>query len=243
MAQMISSLFHTLVRDPLYNALVALISLGGWIDVGVAIVVLTLLVKVALFPLAQKASRTQRLMKELEGPTKEIRERYKDNREEQGRRLLELYREKGVNPFSSILLILIQLPVILGLYLVFLNGGLPAIDTTLLYPFVPVPTEVSMMFLGVVAITGKSYVLAVLAGVTQYIQAHYVMPAPSPRGDNPSFQEDLARSMHLQMKYVLPVFIAGIAYVTGAAVALYWVTSNIFTIGQELYVKRRLEAE
>jgi YidC/Oxa1 family membrane protein insertase len=237
-----SSLFHTFVYVPLYNALVALISIGGWVDVGVAIVVLTILVKVALFPLSMKASRTQRLMKELEAPSKEIREKYKDNREEQGCRLLDLYREKGVNPFSSMVLIFIQLPVVLGLYFVFLNGGLPNIDISLLYSFVPHPENVRMMFLGLVDIGVRSYPLAILAGATQYLQVHFAMPPSAPRSDKATFQEDFARSLQMQMKYVLPVIVLFVAYATGAAVALYWVTSNTFAVGQELLVKRRMEA-
>jgi YidC/Oxa1 family membrane protein insertase len=238
---MISSLFHTFVYIPLYNALVGLISIGGWVDVGVAIVVLTILVKLALLPLSIKAARTQTLMKELEAPSKEIREKYKDNREEQGRRILELYREKGVNPFSSIMLLFIQLPVVLGLYFVFLKGGLPSIDTTQLYSFVPTPQDIRMMFVGLIDIGVRSYPLALLAGVTQFLQVRLAMPTPLPRSETPSFQEDFTRSLHLQMKFVLPVIVAGVAYATGAAVALYWVTSNLCGIGQELYVKRSRE--
>jgi YidC/Oxa1 family membrane protein insertase len=200
MAAMVSSLFHSAVYLPLYNALVGLIAIGGWVDVGVAIVVLTILVKIALFPLSLKATRTQRLMKELEAPSKEIREKYKDNREEQGRKLLELYREKGVNPFSSIVLLFIQLPVVLGLYFVFLKGGLPSIDVGALYAFVPHPENVRMAFLGFIDIGVRSYPLAVLAGATQYLQVHFAMPKPAARGENPTFQEDFARSLQMQMK-------------------------------------------
>ncbi len=233
-----SSIFHTAVYLPLYNALVGLISIGGWVDVGVAIVVLTILVKAALLPLSIKAARTQVLMKELEAPSKEIREKYKDNREEQGRRILELYREKGVNPFSSIILLFIQLPVVLGLYFVFLKGGLPTIDSASLYSFVPSPQNVRMMFLGFVDIGVKSYSLALLAGVTQFLQVRLAIPPTLPRSEKPTFQEDFTRSLHLQMKFVLPIIVAGVAYATGAAVALYWITSNVCAIAQELYVKR-----
>lgn len=237
---MLSSLFHTLVYTPLYNALVGIIAIGGWVDVGVAIVALTLLVKIILFPLSLKASRTQHLMKELEAPAKEIRERYKDNREEQGRRLLELYREKGVNPFSSLLLLFIQLPVVLGLYFVFLKGGLPSIDTSLLYPFVSAPEEVRMMFLGIIDIGVRSLPLALIAGITQYLQVHVAMPAPAPRNEHATFQEDFTRSLQMQMRYVLPGIVAFVAFATGAAVALYWITSNTFAILQEVWVKKRL---
>ena len=238
-----SELFHTLVKEPLYNALIGILDLGPWVDMGVAVILLTVLVKLLILPLSLKAARTQRLMKELEEPMKEIRETYKDDRETQGKKLLELYREKQVNPFSAFLTLLIQLPVIFGLYYLFWKGGLPQVDTTLLYSFVPVPGEISMHFMGWIDMAARSAPLAVLAGVTQYLQVHFALPAPAPRKEHATFQEDFARSMHLQMKYFLPLMMVGVAYVASAAVALYLITSNIFAIGQEIYVKRRMEAE
>lgn len=212
-------------------------------DVGIAVIVLTILVKTALFPLSMKAARTQRVMKELEAPMKEIKEKYKDNREEQGRKLLELYREKKINPFSSFLVLFIQLPVIFGLYFLFLKGGLPEVNMDLLYSFVPKPQDISMYFLGLVDMAGKNVPLAILAGVTQHFQARYALPPVEPRKETATFQEDFARSLQVQMKYVLPIIIIFVAYVASAAVALYWITSNIFAIGQELYVKKQMEIE
>ncbi len=240
MLHMIGDLFHSGVYVPLYNALIWILSHASWIDVGIAVITLTVLVKLILFPLSLKAARTQRLMKELEGPMKAIREKYTD-RQEQGQKMLELYREKGVNPFSGFLVLLIQLPVILGLYFVFLKGGLPEINTEELYRFVSAPNTVDMFFLGVFDMAGKSYVLALLAGITQYFQAKLAMPTLAPRTENATFQEDFARSLQLQMRYVLPVVVVVVAYIASAAVALYWITSNIFAIGQEVYVKQRFE--
>ena len=240
---MVSDLFHTLVYIPLYNALIALLSMGSFVDVGIAVVSLTVLVKLVLYPLSLKASRTQQVMRELEAPMREIREKYKNDRETQGKKMLELYRERGVNPFSGFLVLLVQLPLILGLYFVFLKGGLPTIDSSLLYPFITKPTTVSMHFLGFLDMASKSYVLAFLAGVTQYFQAHYAMPVLAPRGDTASFQEDFARSMQVQMKYFLPIVVAFVAYVASAAVALYWITSNMFAIGQEVAVRKKLARE
>jgi YidC/Oxa1 family membrane protein insertase len=233
-------LFNDLVYLPLYNGLIGILDLGPWVDMGIAVILLTIIVKTLLFPLSLKAARTQLLMKELEEPMKEIREKYKDDRETQGRKLLELYREKGVNPFSSFATLLIQIPVILGLYFVFLKGGLPEVDTALLYSFIPEPDTVNMFFLNLIDMAGKSAPLAVLAGLTQYYQARLALPEQKPRSDDATFQEDFARSMHMQMKYVLPVVIVFVAYLASAAVALYWITSNIFAIGQEIYVKKRL---
>jgi YidC/Oxa1 family membrane protein insertase len=85
----------------------------------------------------------------------------------------------------------------------------------------------------------KSLFLAVLAAISQYILAKITTLDIKPNGDKPTFQNQLTRSMGMQMKYVLPIFIGFVAYKISAAVALYWVTSNLFTIGQELYVRRK----
>jgi YidC/Oxa1 family membrane protein insertase len=100
-----------------------------------------------------------------------------------------------------------------------------------------------MHFLGFVDLASKSPTLAVLAGISQYWQAYFAMPAAPPRSENATFQEDFTRAMSVQMRYVLPVFIVFVAYVASAAVALYWITSNIFMIGQELYVRRVVRRE
>jgi len=235
-----SELFNTFVYEPLYNTLILILSLGTWVDVGIAVIVLTVLVKSLLFPVSLKAARQQQLMRQIEGPMKEIREKYKNNKEAQGRKLLELYKEKGVNPFTSIGLILIQLPIIIGLYLVFARGGLPDVHTEFLYTWVHAPENIRMLFVGLIDMAGKSLPLAVLAGVTQYFQAKLSLPALEPRKDNASFQDDFARSMQINMKYMFPFMIAGFAYMFNAAVALYWITSNIFAIGQEIMVKKQL---
>jgi membrane protein insertase Oxa1/YidC/SpoIIIJ len=100
-----------------------------------------------------------------------------------------------------------------------------------------------MYFFGMIDLASKSIPLAVLAGVSQFFQARFALPPVAPRKENASFQEEFTRSMQVQMKYVLPMVIVFVAYVASAAVALYWITSNIFAIGQELRVKQHLEAE
>jgi YidC/Oxa1 family membrane protein insertase len=159
--------------------------------------------------------------------------------------MLELYRENNLNPFSGLALIFIQLPIIIGLYWVFYNGGLPDIDIEKLYSFIPVPEMVNMNFLGLVDMGGRSLILAALAGATQYYQIKYSLPPLAKRSDThvPTLKDDLARSMHMQMRYVMPVLVTVFAYVISAAVALYWITSNLFAIGQEVYMRKRVKVE
>jgi YidC/Oxa1 family membrane protein insertase len=238
-----SFIWHTFFFDPVYNTLVFFIDILPQGDVGLAIIATVVVVKFVLLPLSIKAVKTQKILREIEPKLKEIKEKYKDNREEQARAMMAIYKEAGMNPFASILLIFIQIPIVIALYLAVSNGGgvpLPDINTDLLYAIVPTPETANMLFLGLIDITARSLPLALLAGVAQYFQVKLAMPPLPPRDPNaaPDFKDDFMRNMHLQMRYVMPVLIVIAAYVISAAIALYFFVSNIAGILQELYVKR-----
>lgn len=207
-------------------------------DIGFAVIILTILVKFILFPLSRKSIRSQLAMKKLEPLLKQIKKDY-PNKEEQAKKTFELYKEHKVNPFSGLVVVLIQIPVIFALYYTFYKGLYFTTDN--LYTFVSLPLNIHTMFLGLIDVHGKSIVLALLAGLTQFLQARLMMPKKEVvPGEVPTFAEQMQASMATNMKYVLPVIITLIAYKISAAVALYWVTSNIFTILQELYVRKNI---
>lgn len=235
---MISTAFNALVYTPLYNGLILLIDYMPSHDVGLAVIVLTLIVRVVLYPLAREALRTQIAMRDLAPDVEALKEKYKDNREEQAKQLFALYRERGVKPFSSFLMLLVQIPLLIGLYWVFWKGGLPDVNTGALYAFVPTPTEIHMRFLGIIEMSGRSVVLALFAGLTQLVYAQISMGPRKERPKEQSFSADLAHNMDLQMRYVLPILLGFFAYAASAAVALYFVTSNLFMIVQDIYTKR-----
>lgn len=238
---MISSVFHTLFYNPIYNSLVFLIDVIPGGDVGVAIVAVTVFVKLILFPLSKKAVRTQMLMKRIEPELKKIKEQYANDRAKLAQMTMEIYRANKINPFSSVLLILVQIPVIFALYWVFYKGGLPVVDTSILYSFIPNPTEINIMFLNLLDVSGKSIIIAALAGITQYYQVALSLPPLQKRTEQATFKDDLARSFHLQMRYVMPVFVFVFSYALSTAIALYWLTSNIFAIGQELVIRKQVK--
>ncbi len=236
---MFSYIWNTLLYEPLINALAFLVSIVPGGDVGVAVVVLTILVKLILLPLSQKSIESQAEMNILAPELNKIKASGA-SKEEQARQTFELYKKHKVNPFSGCLLVLIQIPIIFALYYVFFKGI--NFQNDLLYSFVHTPEQINMIFLGVLDIGKKSLVLAILAGVSQYLQAHF-MPKPSTSSKNAngsivSFSESFAKSMHMQMKYIFPFVVAFIAYSISGAVALYWITSNLFMVGQQIYVKK-----
>lgn len=230
----------------MYNGLVALIDVLPWADAGLAIIVLTLIIKLILFPLSKKSVQTQLAMKKYEPELNAIKDKYKDDKQEQARQQMKFYKEKGIRPFFGILLVLIQLPIIIALYRVFLSPGLPTIDASMLYSFVHVPAFVNINFLSLVDISHKSWQLALLAGISTFFQVRFSMPPTPPRaplapGAKPSFQEDFARSMSVQMRYIFPVIAFFISWSISGAIALYWITSNLFTIAQELVIRRQFK--
>ncbi len=240
---MFSYIWHTFFFDPIYNGLVFFIDVIPGGDVGLAIIAMVIIVKTILLPLSIKAAKTQRIMREIEPKLKEIKETHKDNREAQALAMMTVYREAGMNPFASIFLIFLQIPILIALYFSVYSGGgvvLPEINTALLYAFIDSPSLVNMNFIGQIDITGKSLLLAALAGITQYFQVKLAMPDLPPRDPNkaPDFKEDFMRNMQLQMRYVMPVIIFFVSYVLSAAIALYFFVSNLVAILQEIYVRK-----
>jgi YidC/Oxa1 family membrane protein insertase len=240
---MISTLFHAVFYNPIYNALVALVAIVPWGDVGIAVIILTLLIRLLLLPLSLSAARTQRAMKVLEPRIKDLKEKHKGNKEAEALETLSLYKEAQINPFASVLTALIQIPVLLALYWVFRYESFAALDTVRLYPFTPLPHTVSLFFLGLIAISGKSIVLAVLAGITQFVQARLMLAGTMKPSGGTGMQADFQKVLGTQLQYVFPLLIAVISYTASSAVALYFVTTNIAGSLQELHVRRTLEKE
>jgi YidC/Oxa1 family membrane protein insertase len=229
----------TVFYVPLYNGLIFLIDIIPGASAGVAVIALTLLIKLLLFPLSYKASKFQYEMRIHEPEINRLKAAYRNDRQAQGKAILEFYREKNINPFAGILPLLIQIPIVIALYYVFYAGGLPSVDTALLYSFVPTP-DVNMHFFGI-DIAGKSMVLAIAVGISQLLQGHLSLPPIPQKTDTPSFGSDLARGMQFQMKYIFPLVMGFVAYAVSGAVALYFITSSLFTACQELYLRRLLK--
>lgn len=233
---MISHLFHAAFYNPIYNILVALVAWLPGSEVGLAVVTLTILIRLVLLPFTLSAARTQRAMRALEPKLKELKELHKGDKEKEAVATLELYKAERVNPFASLLTLFVQLPILLALYWVFRYEPFTTLDTARLYAFTSLPAHASLVFLGV-SMAGKSIVLAALAGVAQYAQAALALSgSAAPAGGGAA---DFQRVLGTQTKYVFPVLIAVVCYTTSAAVALYFLTTNVIGALQELYVRSR----
>ncbi|OHA81992.1 MAG: hypothetical protein A2675_01545 [Candidatus Yonathbacteria bacterium RIFCSPHIGHO2_01_FULL_51_10] len=224
---------------PFYNALILILAAVPGADLGIAVIILTILVKVLILPLSKKAIESQIKMREVQPDLKKIQEKYGKNKEEVYKRTMALYKEKGVHLFSGCLPLLVQTPIVMGLYFVFYRE-VAANNPALLYSFVHATATIDPVFLGLIDLTNKSIILAVVAAVAQFFHTKISLPSPALTQSEGklSFSEEFTRSMNVQMKYVFPIIVGVIAYVVSGIVALYFATSNLFSLFYELWVRR-----
>lgn len=228
-------MFNEIFYRPLFNALVFLYTQVTFHDLGLAIILLTVIVRVVLYPFFHKSVRNQRIMQMIQPQIKKVQEEHKDNKERQAAALLEVYKEHKVNPFSSILLLFIQIPVLIALYHVFLIGlGPDAFGS--LYGFITRPDAFNFDFLGLINLHERSMLMVGLTALAQYFQARLALP-PAQKGRVPTSMEKMGQ----QMAYVGPVLAFVILVNLPAAISLYWLTGAVFSIFQQVIVNRSLK--
>ena len=210
------NLFNTALRDPLAALLRVLYESVTFGDLGVAIVILTVLIRTALAPLFYKSLRQQAALRKLQPHIKTIQDRHKNDREAQGKALMDLYREHGVNPLTSFGLLLIQLPILIALYQVFLSP-LPGIDQS---------------FLGLINLQERSTLMVVIAALLQYFLGILSIDKNAPA-------DDPGARMGRNMAVIGPLITVLVLYSLPAAVALYWIATTAFSIAQQMHVSAR----
>ncbi len=251
-------MYSQFIFQPLYNGLVGIMVLIPGIDVGIAVIIFTIIIRLILFPLSKSALLTQVRMKEVEPDAAKIRTQYAADKQTQALKIMELYKARKVKPFSGILLLIIQLPILLALISVFYKI-IPTIDTHLLYSSIlnafthmsaPRPTLLGL------DLTSKNLVLALITGAAQFFQLHFSVAARQQKemaastiksGGSLDKASQLSNSMNSQMKFLLPLLaFASIYWIIPARfpqassiIAIYWSVSALFTLGQELYIKKR----
>ncbi|MEK7501557.1 MAG: YidC/Oxa1 family membrane protein insertase [Patescibacteria group bacterium] len=243
-------MYNTFIFLPLYNGLVGIMDILPWVDVGLAVVIFTIIVKLALFHLSKASILTQIKMKEVEPEANKIKAQYANDKQAQALKVMELYKTRNVKPFAGVLLLFIQLPILLALLSVFYKI-IPTINPEYLYSFISVPI-VKTQFLGLIDLTKPSFILAIFTAIAQFVQLHYspamkqakVVAVNNKIGISPL---DFAASMNKQMKYMLPILAFASTYwliplqfpQAASIIALYWSVSALFTLGQELIIRKR----
>ncbi|MFH1078463.1 MAG: YidC/Oxa1 family membrane protein insertase [Patescibacteria group bacterium] len=235
-----SSLFTTLIVQPILNLLVWLYDVVPGNDLGLAIIILTVLVKVVLYPLTMAQIKQQRALQAIQPKIDEIRTRLKDSKEAQAKELMDLYRTEKVNPTSSCLPLLIQLPIFIGLYKA-MNDGLGSHGLELLYPYVANPGTIKTMMFGLIDLAKPNYALAVLAGGVQFWQSWQILRKPSPttppppevKGKEGAKDEGMAAAVNKQMMYMMPIVTVFIGISLPGGLTLYWLVMSLLTVAQQ----------
>lgn len=242
--------FNTFLYEPLFNLLIWIYDVLPWRDLGIAILILTLIVRLILFYPSLKGLRSQKSLQAVQPKLEELKKKYADNKEELGRQMMQFYKEHKVNPFSSCLPLLIQLPILWALFRVFFAGLATDPQTSILaadqlaHLYAPLQqkyaaTALTHTFLGFVDLSAtKNIVLAVLSGVVQFFQVRMLSTKKPPVSSAGSRDENLAASMNKQMQYMFPILTVVFGYQFPAGVTLYWLFSSLLTWLQQLIFLR-----
>lgn len=233
-------MFETLLIQPIYNVFVSLIGIMPGGDVGFAIIVLTILMRILFYPAFTASIRTQMGMQAIQGEIDEINTKFKDDPKERATRTMALFKERNIRPLSGFLAILVQIPVFIALYFAFFKEELPKIVTELLYPFVQVPQMVDTEFLGFInLLTPHNIFLSVLVGLLQYGVVRLSLARIKP-GTTTTPEKEMAQNMQRYlMLYFLPGLMMVVSYSLPAAAGLYFTTTNLLSLCQEWLIRRQ----
>ena len=247
-------LFNELVYRPLYNLLILAYNIIPYHDFGIAIILVTLIIKFLLVPLSRKQIESQKKMQEMQPKIKEIQAKYKKNKEKQSKALMEFYKKNKANPFSGCFPTIFQLIFLIAIYQVLFNisrAGL-IVDNKQLYSFVTDPGQINQLFLGIINLSQSinlshltiqvlpQIILVILAAIAQYFQTKMLMPVPKTTQTSKKKGGDMSQMMSKQMLYFGPLLTLFIGIKFPAGLALYWLVSILFAIIQQtLLIKER----
>ena len=236
------TMFETFFYQPILNLLIFLYNIVPANDLGIAIVLLTVIIKLVLYPLSKKSLESQKDLQALQPKIEKIKAKYKNKKEEMSRAMMALYKENKVNPFSSCLPLLIQLPFLFAVFRVFRNG-FNGDSLNLVYSFINRPEVINNISLGIIDLSERSIVLAILAGIAQFWQSKMLM-AKRPAVKSPGAKdEDMMSIMNKQMVYFMPAMTVFISLSFPAGLALYWFITTLLTGVQQLYIFKKKEVE
>jgi YidC/Oxa1 family membrane protein insertase len=230
--------FTTILFQPMLNALMWIYSIIPGHDIGLAIIVLTIVIRLILWPFQQSALKSQRALQTIQPKLKALQAQYGDDKTALNKAMMELYAKEKVSPFSSCLPLLVQLPFLIALYQV-LRAGLNSANFNLLYPFVHNPGSINSVSFGFLNLAAKSIPLAILAGIAQLIQTRMLpMNRPPVGAGAGSKDEDQLAKVNKQMLYIMPAFTVFIGISLPAGLTLYWVVTTLMAIFQQWFFLR-----
>ena len=231
----LSKLWDGVFFRPIYNALIFLISVMPGHDLGLALIILTIIIRTILLAPSHKAMKAQRKMQEIQPKIEEIKEKHKGDQQRIAQETMAIWKTQKVNPFGSCLPLLMQFPVLIALFWV-VKGGLNPDNTYLLYTtygdfsF----SNITTSFLGLDLLKANLYVLPVIVGLLQFGQMKLAM---TQKGKKKSGPKEMAMASNMMM-YFMPVLIAVFTASLPAGVGIYWGTSTLYGVVQQIFVNK-----
>ena len=223
--------FNLIFYRPLLNSLILLYQYLPGHDFGLSVILLTVLIRLILYPLMSQSLKSQKALSGLQLKIQEIQKKYVGDKEKQAKEMVDLYQKEKINPFSGLILVFLQLPILVALYQVFWRGLRPE-EMINLYSFVAQPGRINSTFLGLVNLAETSMILAILAGVFQFFQTLYQNKV----GTGQAKTDKFSQAFQKQMIYFLPIFTILILLRLPAAISLYWIVTSLFSIIQQYFV-------
>ncbi len=230
--------FQVILYQPIFNSFVGLYNIIP--DVGVVILILTVLIKTALFPMTNKSIKAQKEMQELQPKMEKVKQDFKGDQQRIAQETMKLYKEHKINPLGSCLPLLIQLPIFIALYYV-LQAGLANENFDLLYSFVSNPGEINPVTLGFFDLSKRSVILAVMAAGAQFWQSKRMMAKKPPKtAGKGAKDENMTAMMGKQMTYFMPFITLVIGMQFPGGLTLYWFLSTfIMALQQEVIFRKK----
>lgn len=234
-------MFQTYLIEPIYNFFVLLISFMPYGDAGLAIIALTILMRVVLYPVFTSSIRAQMGMQAMQAELEGVQEKYKNDPQALARERVALMRKHKINPLAMFGGLAVQLLVFIGLSFALFHEGFPEIKTELLYSFVPAPEVVSTTFFGLLdLLTPHHIILALLVALTQYLAIRLTIRRTNTT--MPALTGERAAAMQMQQKtmlYIMPAAMGIASYFFLGAMGLYFLVNNIFSIAQEWLIAKQ----
>lgn len=228
-------MFETIFYQPILNLLVFLYNIIPGHDIGVVIIVLTIILKLVLLPLSKQSLKSQKALQELQPKIEELKKKYANQKDELGRATMLLYKENKVNPLSSCLPLLIQMPFLFAVFKVFSNG-LTNGSLDLVYPFITKPEMINTVSFGFINLAERNVVFAVLAGLAQFWQSKMLVSKRPDIKTEGAKDEDMASIMNKQMTYFMPIMTVFIGLSFPGGLSLYWLVTTVLTGLQQKYI-------
>lgn len=242
------NIFSTFVYDPLYNGLIALYALFG--NLGLAIIALTIIIKLALLGLSKQQISSQKEMQEIQPEIKKLQKKYKDDKEKLAKETMTLYKEHGINPLAGCLPLIIQMIVFITLYRVLINllqNDESVVNSEILYSITPEILKVQPFFATLnlaeaASLVSISLLLPLATAAAQYYQIKMMQAknaaATEPKEPSKDGQPDFATIMQKQMLVIIPLMTLIIGFTFPLGLTLYWFVSTLFMIGQQWVIMK-----